>query len=91
VWTAFFEMFDEVHLSGIQIEEIASGQAVGSAHMIARGGSSEIPIGRLLLRLERRASDVHGRQAGPNGRSIRARRPARGSALRPVPGLQRCS
>jgi hypothetical protein len=44
VWTSFFEMFDEVHLSEIEFEEIGPGQAVGSAHMVARGGSSDIPI-----------------------------------------------
>jgi ketosteroid isomerase-like protein len=44
VWTAFFEMFDEVHLSAIEVEEIGPGQAMGSAHMVARGGSSDVPI-----------------------------------------------
>jgi hypothetical protein len=44
VWTSFFEMFEEVHLSEISIEEIAPGRLVGSAHMVARGGSSTTPI-----------------------------------------------
>jgi SnoaL-like protein len=44
VWTSFFEMFDEVHLSEIEFEEISPGQAVGTAHMVARGGSSDVPI-----------------------------------------------
>lgn len=44
VWTAFFEMFDEVHMSGIEFEEIGPGQAMGSARMVARGGSSDVPI-----------------------------------------------
>ena len=44
VWQAFFEMFDEVQISNIELAEIAPGQAVGSAHMVARGGSSHVPI-----------------------------------------------
>jgi hypothetical protein len=44
VWTAFFEMFDEIHLSEIELEEIGPGQAVGRARMVARGGSSDVPI-----------------------------------------------
>jgi hypothetical protein len=44
VWTSFFEMFDEVQLSEIEFEEIAPGQAVGRARMVARGGSSDVPI-----------------------------------------------
>jgi hypothetical protein len=44
VWTSFFEMFGELHLSEIQFEEIAPGQAVGRARMVARGGSSDVPI-----------------------------------------------
>jgi hypothetical protein len=44
VWTSFFEMFGEVHLSEIEFEEIAPGQAVGRARMVARGGSSDVPI-----------------------------------------------
>jgi hypothetical protein len=48
VWTSFFEMFDQVHLSEIEVEEIGPGQAVGRAHMIARGGSSDVPIDALF-------------------------------------------
>jgi ketosteroid isomerase-like protein len=44
VWRAFFEIFDEVRISDIELEEIAPGQVVGSAHMVARGGSSGVPI-----------------------------------------------
>jgi hypothetical protein len=44
VWTSFFEMFDELSLSEIEFEEIRPGEAVGSAHMVARGGSSDVPI-----------------------------------------------
>ena len=43
-WTAFFEMLEEVHFSEISFEEIGPGQAVGRGHMVARGGSSEVPI-----------------------------------------------
>ena len=44
MWRAFFEIFDEVQISDIELEEIAPGQVVGSAHMVARGGSSGVPI-----------------------------------------------
>jgi hypothetical protein len=44
VWTSFFEMFDEIHLSDVEFEEIGPGQAAGRAHMVARGGSSDVPI-----------------------------------------------
>jgi hypothetical protein len=44
VWTSFFEMFDEIRLSEIELEEIGPGQAVGRARMVARGGSSDVPI-----------------------------------------------
>jgi hypothetical protein len=44
VWTLFFDMFDEIQLSEIEFEEIGPGQAVGRAHMVARGGSSDVPI-----------------------------------------------
>jgi ketosteroid isomerase-like protein len=44
VWRAFFEIFDEVQISDIELEEVAPGQVVGSGHMVARGGSSGVPI-----------------------------------------------
>jgi ketosteroid isomerase-like protein len=44
VWVAFFEMFDEIRLSEIELREVGPGQVVGSAHMVARGGSSDVPI-----------------------------------------------
>lgn len=44
LWKAFFEIFDEVQISDIELEEIAPGQVLGSGHMIARGGSSAVPI-----------------------------------------------
>jgi SnoaL-like protein len=44
LWQSFFEMFDEVRISDIELEEIAPGQVLGSGHMIARGGSSAVPI-----------------------------------------------
>jgi hypothetical protein len=44
VWAAFFGMFAEVQISNIELEEIAPGQVVGSGHMVARGGSSGVPI-----------------------------------------------
>ena len=37
-------MVDEVHMSGIEFEEIGPGQATGRARMVARGGSSDVPI-----------------------------------------------
>jgi hypothetical protein len=44
LWQSFFEMFDEVRISDIELEEIAPGQVLGSGHMIARGGTSAVPI-----------------------------------------------
>jgi ketosteroid isomerase-like protein len=44
VWQAFFGMFEEVQISNVELEEIAPGQVVGSGHMVARGGSSDVPI-----------------------------------------------
>ena len=44
VWTLFFEMFDEIRLSEVEFEEMGPGQAVGRAHLVARGGSSDVPI-----------------------------------------------
>jgi hypothetical protein len=44
VWASFFEMFDEVRLSDVELEEAGSDQVVGSLHMVARGGSSQTPI-----------------------------------------------
>src|SRR4051794_36393270 len=35
-WASFFEMFDVVRLSKIELEEIAPGQAFGSLHMVTR-------------------------------------------------------
>ena len=44
MWTAFFEMFDEVRLTEIEFAAASPGQAVGSAHMVTRGGASETPV-----------------------------------------------
>jgi ketosteroid isomerase-like protein len=44
VWAAFFAMFDAVELSDISLEPAEGDTVVGSAHMLTRGGSSEVPI-----------------------------------------------
>jgi ketosteroid isomerase-like protein len=43
-WRAFFEVFDNVQLTEIEFEEASPGRAIGSAHMVTRGGSSETPV-----------------------------------------------
>lgn len=44
VWEAFFAMFDEVRLSEIELTAGEGDHVFGSAHMLTRGGSSEVPI-----------------------------------------------
>jgi ketosteroid isomerase-like protein len=44
VWEAFFAMFDEVHLSEVELTSGDGGTVFGRAHMIARGGASTVPI-----------------------------------------------
>ena len=44
VWEAFFAMFDHVQLSEIALEAGEDDRVLGSCHMVARGGSSEVPI-----------------------------------------------
>ena len=48
VWRSFFEMFDEIRLSEVEFEEMGPGPAVGRAHLVARGGSSDVPIDALF-------------------------------------------
>jgi ketosteroid isomerase-like protein len=44
VWEAFFAMFDEVHLSEVELISGEGDSVFGRAHMLTRGGVSEVPI-----------------------------------------------
>lgn len=44
VWEAFFGMFDEIHLSEVEVFSGEGDSVFGRAHMVARGGASEVPI-----------------------------------------------
>ena len=48
LWEAFFAMFDEIALSDVRLEHDGPGRVTGSAHMVARGGSSQVPIDGLF-------------------------------------------
>jgi ketosteroid isomerase-like protein len=44
VWEAFFAMFDRIQLSAIELQPRGDDEVVGSCHMVAQGGSSDVPI-----------------------------------------------
>ena len=44
VWEAFFAMFDEVHLSEVELFPGGGDSVFGRAQLISRGGASEVPI-----------------------------------------------
>ena len=44
VWAAFFAMFDEVHLSEVELTSGEGDSVFGRAHLLTRGGASEVPI-----------------------------------------------
>lgn len=48
VWTAFFAMFEEITLSDVELIADDEDRVFGTAHMVSRGGSSEVPIDALF-------------------------------------------
>jgi hypothetical protein len=43
-WQAFFDMFDQVRVEGIELEADPDGSVRGTGQMLARGGVSKVPI-----------------------------------------------
>jgi class 3 adenylate cyclase len=69
VWAAFFAMFDEVHLSEVELTSGEGDSVFGRAHLLTRGGASEVPIDAPPFHVggARRALAVHVRNARGRG------------------------